>query len=135
MDYVLINNKQAHLICNSSKGKDWSIENAGINTLKILDELTKFQDSSMKYEKGITIANPLTTVQLVSNLDITRPSNHIGILRKELPSNTVFTFKFDGDKLPKYGIAKSKKSLKDVKDFRERLLRHISSKENAKNVV
>ena len=130
MDYVLINNRQAKLFYNSSKSKDWTIEKANHDTLKILDELTKFQDSSVKYEKGITVANPLTTVQLVNNLDVSRPSNHIGILRHELPTNTVFTFKFNEDKFPKYGIVKSKKTAKAIQDFRECLLRHINNKKS-----
>ena len=125
MDNLLINNKQATLIYKSSKSKDWTIKKANLKTLKIFDELTKFKDSSVKYEKGITIVNPINTVQLVKSLGITRPSNHIGILRHELPTDTVFTFKFDGEKLPKYGIAKSEKSLKAISEFRERLIKFL----------
>ncbi|PHS57419.1 MAG: hypothetical protein COB17_06445 [Sulfurimonas sp.] len=128
-NHVMINNRQAKVFYNISTSKEWTIEKSNHETLKVLDELIKFKVSSVKYDKGITLINPLSTIQLVGSLEVTRPSNHIGILRYELPSNTVFTFKYDGDKLPKYGIAKSEKSLKSINDFRERLLKHLSLKD------
>jgi len=129
MDTVLINGKEAKISYNTPKGKIWNIEKANIETLKVLDELIKFKDTSIKYENGITVINALSTIQLVGTLGITRPSNHIMILRHELPVNTVFTFRFNGEKFPKYGLAKSEKSLKAISDFRERLIKFLNIKE------
>lgn len=65
---------------NKSDGRCWSIEDANQDTVTIIDELLKYADSSVKHTNGITIINPIGTVEL-ANLNITRPSNHIGIIR------------------------------------------------------
>jgi len=126
-DYVLINGKQSKITYNSSKGRMWTLESANDDTLKILNELTKFQDSSVMYQKGITVIKSLSTIELTS-IGVTRPANHIGILRHELPANTIITFNTDGEKYPYYGIIKSDKSKKAISDFRERLLNLLALK-------
>ena len=130
---VLINGKQSNIMFNASHGQEWSLEHSNQDTLKVLDELLKFKDSSLKYPKGITITNGLTTIQLVSNLSTTRPSNHIGIIRYESPANTIITYKVKDEDLPRYGVIKSSRNIKLLEDLRERILKHISKLDEAKS--
>lgn len=127
-DYVIINGKPSKIIYNKSKAKGWSLEDASIDTLKILDELLKFKDSSLKYPSGITVINAVDTISLVSNLTISRPSNHIGIIRSELQANTLLTYRTKNER-DTYAIIKSDESIKRVEALRERLLKVIESKD------
>jgi hypothetical protein len=127
-DYVIINGKPSKIIYNKSKAKEWSLEDASIDTLKILDELLKFKDSSFKYQSGITVINAVNTISLVSNLDISRPSNHIGIIRSELEANTLLTYRTKNER-DTYAIIKSDESIKRVEALRERLLKVVESKD------
>jgi len=130
---VFINAKQSNIMFNASHGKEWSLKHSNLDTLKVLDELLKFKDSSVKYQKGITVINGLTTIQLVSNLSITRPSNHVGIIRYETPPNTIITYKVKDEILPKYGIIKSSTNIKLLEDLRERILKLISLTDEIKS--
>lgn len=127
-DYIIINGKPSKITYNKSKAKEWSLEDANIDTLKILDELLKFKDSSLKYPSGITVINAVDTISLVSNLDISRPSNHIGIIRSELEANTLLTYRTKNER-DTYAIIKDNKSIKRVEALRERLLRVVESKD------
>lgn len=127
-DYVTINGKPSKIIYNKSKAKEWSIEDANIDTLKILDELLKYKDSSLKYPSGITVINAVDTISLVSSLNISRPSNHIGIIRSELQANTLLTYRTKNER-DTYAIIKSDESIKRVEVFRERLLKVVESKD------
>lgn len=127
-DYVLINGKPSKIIYNESKAKEWSIEDANLDTLKVLDELLKFKDSSVKYPSGITVINAVDTISLVSSLNVTRPSNHIGIIRSELQVNTLITYRTVNER-DTYAIIKSDKNIKRVEALRERLLKVIESKD------
>ncbi len=127
-EYATINGKQSKIIYNKSKAKEWSLEDANIDTLKILDELLKFKDSSLKYPSGITVINAVDTISLVSNLEVSRPSNHIGIIRSELEANTLLTYRTKNER-DTYAIIKSDESIKRVEVFRERLLKVIESKD------
>ncbi len=127
-DHVIINGKPSKIIYNKSKAKKWSLEDANIGTLKILDELLKFKDSSLKYTGGITVINGADTITLVSNLDISRPSNHIGIIRSELEANTLLTYRPKNER-DTYAIIKSDESIKRVEALRERLLKVVESKD------
>jgi len=118
---VLINGIQSRIGTNKTKGEDWSIERANIDTIKIIDELLKFSNSDFKYPSGITICNPVTTVYLCS-LDISRPSNHIGIIRAETGSNTILTYHSKGEKKPFYGMVKSQANVKKLLDLKKRIL-------------
>lgn len=127
-DYAIINGKPSKIIYNKSKAKEWSIEDANFDTLKVLDELLKFKDSSVKYPSGITVINAVDTISLVSSLNVTRPSNHIGIIRSELQANTLITYRTI-NKHYTYAIIKSDKNIKRVEDLRERLLKVVESKD------
>jgi hypothetical protein len=127
-DYTIINGKPSKIIYNKSKAKEWSIEDANIDTLKVLDELLKFKDSSVKYPRGITVINAVDTISLVSRLNVTRPSNHIGIIRSELQANTLITYRTTKER-DTYAIIKSDISIKCVEALRERLLKVIESKD------
>ena len=127
-EYVTINGKPSKIIYNKSRAKEWSLEDANIDTLKILDELLKFKDSSLKYPSGINVINAVDTISLVSNLEVSRPSNHIGIIRSELEANTLLTYRTKNER-DTYAIIKSDESIKRVEVFRERLLKVIESKD------
>ena len=127
-EYVLINGKPSKITYNKSKAKEWSLEDASIDTLKILDELLKFKDSSLKYPSGITVINAVNTISLVSNLDISRPRNHIGIIRSELQANTLLTYRTKNER-DTYALIKSDESIKRVEALRERLLKVVESKD------
>ncbi|KIM06567.1 MAG: hypothetical protein KU29_08520 [Sulfurovum sp. FS06-10] len=127
-DYVIINGKSSKIIYNQSKAKEWSLEDASFDTLKVLDELLKFKDSSVKYSSGITVINAVDTISLVSRLNISRPSNHIGIIRSELQANTLLTYRTKNER-DTYAIIKSDESIKRVEALRERLLKVIESKD------
>ncbi|RLA80811.1 MAG: hypothetical protein DRG78_10280 [Epsilonproteobacteria bacterium] len=132
---ILINGKQSNIMFNASHSQEWSIEQSNQDTLNVLDELLKFKDSSVKYQKGITVLNALTTIQLVSNLSITRPSNHIGIIRFSTPPNTIITYRVKEEGLPRYGVIKSSKNIKLLEDLRDRILEHISKTDEAKSSI
>lgn len=118
---LLINGIQSRIRINESKGKDWKIIDSNIDTIKIIDELLKFSNSDFKYSSGITISNPVTTVYL-SSLDITRPSNHIGIIRAECGSNTILTYHSRGEKKPFYGMIKSIGNINKLLELKKRIL-------------
>lgn len=120
-DTLLINGIQSRIRINESKGKDWKIKDSNIDTIKIIDELLKFSNSDFKYSSGITIVNPVTTVYLCS-LDITRPSNHIGIIRAECGSNTILTYHSRGEKKPFYGMIKSIGNIYKLLELKKRIL-------------
>ena len=73
------------------------------------------------YSSGITISNPDTTVYLCS-LDISRPSNHIGIIRAECGSNTILTYHSRGEKKPFYGMIKSTGNINKLLELKKRIL-------------
>lgn len=125
-DTLLINGIQSRISKNKSNGKDWNIDNSNIDTIKIIDELLKFSNSDFKYSDGITICNPVTTVYL-SSLDISRPSNHIGIIRAETGSNTLLTYYSKGEKKPFYGMIKSKENINKLLELKKRVLAIIES--------
>ena len=120
-DTLLINGIQSRISINESKGKDWKIIDSNIDTIKIIDELLKFSNSDFKYSSGITIRNPVTTVYLCS-LDISRPSNHIGIIRAECGSNTILTYHSRGEKKPFYGMIKSTGNINKLLELKKRIL-------------
>ena len=120
-DTLLINGIQSRIRINESKGKDWKIIDSNIDTIKIIDELLKYSNSDFKYSSGITIVNPVTTVYLCS-LDISRPSNHIGIIRAECGSNTILTYHSKGEKKPFYGMIKSRENIYKLLELKKRIL-------------
>ncbi|QHG92024.1 hypothetical protein CVO_09425 [Sulfurimonas sp. CVO] len=127
-EFVIINGKPSKIIYNKSKAKKWSLKDSNIDTLKILDELLKFKDSSLKYPSGITVINGADTITLASNLHISRPSNHIGIIRSGLQANTLLTYRPKNER-DIYAIIKSDESIKDAEAVRERLLKVVESKD------
>jgi hypothetical protein len=122
---VLINGVKSNIQTNKSKGKKWSFEKCNFDTLKILDELFKSSNSSVIYPKGLTIINPIGTIDLV-NLGVTRPSNHIGILRSEIGENSILTYYQRGKRKPFYGAVKSKNNLLKFHKLRAKILDKIS---------
>jgi hypothetical protein len=118
---LLINGIQSRISKNKSEGKDWNINKSNVNTIKIIDELLKYSDSDFKYPIGITISNPVTTVHLCS-LDISRPSNEIGIIRAECGSNAILTYHSKGERKPFYGLIKSKENINKLLELKKRIL-------------
>lgn len=122
---ILINGRVSKIIKNKSDGKKWTLKNSNYETIKIIDELLKNINSDFFYKDGITILNPVTTVYLVSHLDISRPSNHIGIIRFESGSNIIVTYKSKGEKKPYYGVIKSKANIEKLSNLKVRILKRI----------
>lgn len=130
---IIINGTKSKISYNKSKSDEWSIEQSNNDTVKIIDELLKNADSGFIFERGITVSNPVTTIYLVS-LDISRPSNHIGIIRHELPSNTIITYNIKGMKKPRYGLIKSGRNIRLIKELKKEILQRLESKEQTKNI-
>lgn len=116
---VTINGKPSKIFKNKSIGERWSIEHSNIDTIKIIEALLNHYESSFKFDKGITIISPKTTIDLVSECNCTRPSNHIGIIRNEVGSNTLITY-FTGSK-SYYGVMKSDINIKKLIDLKTRV--------------
>jgi len=126
-DFVIINGKKAKIHHNKSYADDFTIDKANIQTVGLIDVLLMGADSSLKYSKGITTMRTVSTLDGF-NMNLTRISNHIGIIRFYLPTNSVFTYKVVGEKLPKYGVAKSQANIKALQDLKENILKKLSKK-------
>lgn len=124
---VLINGKQAKIYHNKSHSADFTIDKANIDTVTVIDELLKGADSSLKYNEGITAMRAITTLDGF-NMRITRISNHVGIIRFYLPTNSVFTFGVVGEKYQKYAVAKSDVNIKALQDLKEKILKKLGKK-------
>lgn len=121
---VIINGKKAKMLFNKSHADDFTIDKANIQTVELIDALLMGADSSLKYSEGITTMRTLTTLDGFM-MRLTRISNHIGIIRFYLPTNSVFTFKIVGEPLPRYGVAKSKENINALQDLRENILKKL----------
>ena len=128
IDKVLINGKLSRITHNESKSEEWSIEDANPETLKILDELLKYKDSDFMFPSGITVINPLSTTDIVKATDSSRPSNSIGIIRSELPCDTIITFRIKNER-DKYGLIKSDKNIRLVENSRQRIINVIEARD------
>ena len=126
---ILINGCLCKIQFNKSNGKEWRLENANIKTIEIIDKLLLNKDSDFKFDKGITVINPLTTLDL--NLLVTRPSNHIGIIRASVGSNTLITY-HKPNQLPLYGIIKSKENINKLLELKKRILTNLELNQHKK---
>lgn len=124
---VLINGKKAKIHHNKSHADDFTIDKANIQTVELIDALLIGADSSLKYSEGITTMRTLTTLDGF-NMNNTRISNHIGIIRFYLPTNSVFTYRVVGEPLPRYGVAKSETNIKALQDLKENILKKLGKK-------
>lgn len=125
---VLINGRLSKIFKNKGIGKEWKLKNANLQTVAIIDELLKNKDSSLKYDKGITIIYPLSTINLVAlSNGITRPSNHIGIIRDFVGTNVLLTYTVPKQK-PFYGVIKSNKNIKAMEDLKALILQMLEKK-------
>lgn len=126
-EIVLINGQNAKIQHNKSHSEDFTIKKATLKTVKLIDVLSMGAESSVRYSKGITTMRTLTTLDCLA-LKNTRPSNDIGIIRFYLPTNSVFTYRIVGEKLPRYGIAKSEANIKALQDLKENILKKLGEK-------
>ncbi len=127
---VIINGIESKIGYRETKGERWSIKNANKDTIKLIDALLINKDSSVKFDIGLTVMNGITTVE-ATKLDISRPSNHIGIVRKETPEDTVLTYFLKGEaRRPKYGVIKSEKNIKVLEDLKVKIIEKLEDKEN-----
>lgn len=125
---VFINGRPANIIKNKGVGNEWKIENSNIQTLAIIEALLINKNSSFKYEKGITVIKPLSTVHLVGlSNGITRPSNHIGIIREYVGSNVLLTYSVKNER-PFYGIIKSNENIRKMEELKEEIVKILSKK-------
>lgn len=128
MENILINGTPSTIQKNKSTGCCWKIENANYQTIEIIDKLLQNKDSDFKFDRGITIINPLTTFDL--NSIVTRPSNHIGLIRAFVGSNTLITYR-KSKSLPLYGVIKSADNIAKLEKLKQDILAHLVSKKIA----
>lgn len=125
---VLINGCLCKIQINKTDGNEWKLENANFKTIRIIDKLLHNKENDFKFDNGITIINPLNTFDL--NLIATRPSNHIGIIRAFVGSNTLLTY-HKPQNLPFYGIIKSAENIAKLEKLKANILEVISNKKSA----
>lgn len=125
---VLINGCLCKIQINKTDGNEWKLENANFKTIRIIDKLLHNKENDFKFDNGITIINPLNTFDL--NLIVTRPSNHIGIIRAFVGSNTLLTY-HKPQNLPFYGIIKSAENIAKLEKLKANILEVISNKKSA----
>ena len=125
---VLINGCLCKIQINKTDGSEWKLENANFKTIRIIDKLLHNKENDFKFDNGITIINPLNTFDL--NLIVTRPSNHIGIIRAFVGSNTLLTY-HKPQNLPFYGIRKSAENIAKLEKLKANILEVISNKKSA----
>lgn len=125
---VLINGCWCKIQINKTDGIEWKLENANFKTIRIIDKLLHNKENDFKFDKGITIINPLNTFDL--NLIVTRPSNHIGIIRAFVGSNTLLTY-HKPQNLPFYGVIKSAENIAKLEKLKANILEILSNKKSA----
>ncbi len=125
---VLINGCLCKIQINKTDGNEWKLENANFKTIRIIDKLLHNKENDFKFDNGITIINPLNTFDL--NLIVTRPSNHIGIIRAFVGSNTLLTY-HKPQNLPFYGVIKSAENIAKLEKLKANILEVISNKKSA----
>ena len=125
---VLINGCLCKIQINKTDGNEWKLENANFKTIRIIDKLLHNKENDFKFDNGITIINPLNTFDL--NLIVTRPSNHIGIIRAFVGSNTLLTY-HKPQNLPFYGVIKSAENIAKLEKLKANILEIISNKKSA----
>lgn len=127
-DLVIINGNPSRIIKNAGDGKEWKLENANIQTVTIIEALLRNKENSFKYEKGLTIIYPLSTIDLVGLKNgITRPSNHIGVIREYVGSDVLITFTVSRSR-PNYGVIKSEKNIKKMEELKAKIYQLLSMK-------
>lgn len=125
---VLINGCLCKIQINKTDGNEWKLENANLQTIRIIDKLLHNKENDFKFDNGITIINPLNTFDL--NLIVTRPSNHIGIIRAFVGSNTLLTY-HKPQNFPFYGVIKSAENIAKLEKLKANILEVISNKKSA----
>lgn len=125
---VLINGCLCKIQINKTDGSGWKLENANFQTIRIIDKLLHNKENDFKFDNGITIINPLNTFDL--NLIVTRPSNHIGIIRAFVGSNTLLTYR-KPENFPFYGVIKSAENIAKLEKLKANILEVISNKKSA----
>lgn len=122
---VLINGKESEIFYRKSRANNESPKVFTEDVLKVINELLLFKDSSLKYPKGITTLNTITSWD-EKRMGIKRLSNKIIELRKIMPENALLTFKALSESEWKYGVIKEPKHIKFLEDLREQILKQIS---------
>jgi len=122
---IFINGKESEIFYRKSRANNEAPKVFTEDILKVINELLKFKDNSLKYPKGITTLNTLTSWD-EKRLGIKRLSNKIIELRKILPESALLTFKALSESEWKYGVIKEPKIIKFLEDLREQILKQIS---------
>jgi len=94
------------------------------DVLKVINELLKSKDSSLKYTEGITTFNTLTSWD-ERELGIKRVSNKIIEIRKLMPKSALLTFKPIGEKEWRYGVIKSDENIKFLEDLQASIIKQV----------
>lgn len=123
-EFVIINGKKAKILFNKSHSFKFTIEKSNVQTIEVIDALLRGADSSFKYQDGITTMQTLTTLDGFT-MGNTRISNHIGVLRFYLDTNSLYTYKVLGEKLPRYAVAKNEKSINALEELKEKILQKL----------
>ena len=123
-DAIQINGREAVIEYRQSRSSHQ--EEPKIYTERVLKALELFLegDRTQKHDKGITTLEDFNTLEGNHLLEDTRVSNAIVELRKVIPKSGVITFKYVGEKLPRYALINDKKII----DFAEELLEEIRVK-------
>ena len=124
---TLINGKESEIFYRKSRANNEAPKVYTEDILKVINELLIFKDSSLKYAKGITTLNTITSWD-EKRIGIKRLSNKIIELRKILPDSCLYTFKPLSEDEWKYAIIKEPKYIKFLEELREQILKQISKK-------
>ncbi|MCD6433840.1 MAG: hypothetical protein J7L21_07345 [Sulfurimonas sp.] len=122
---VLINGKESEIFYRKSRANNEAPKVFTEDVLKVINELLIFKDSSLKYPKGITTLNTITSWD-EPRIGIKRLSNKIIEIRKIIPESALLTFKALSESEWKYGVIKEPKHIKFLEDLREQILKQIS---------
>ncbi len=122
---VLINGKESEIFYRKSRANNEAPKVFTEDVLKVINELLIFKDSPLKYPKGITTLNTITSWD-EKRIGIKRLSNKIIQLRKILPDSCLYTFKPLDENEWRYGVSKEPKYIKFLEDLREQILKQIS---------
>jgi len=129
---IMINGKESKIFCSESRSHKKDKANIyNFEMITIIDELLKGYESDLKYPRGITTLNTLTSWD-EPRLRIKRLSNKILELRKILPPNTILTFRdFNNSKDEwKYAVKKDNDIIFSIVYLKKKILQEIDKRKN-----
>ena len=125
-DVIQINGRDAVIEYRQSRSTHQ--EEPKIYTSRVLKalELLLEGNRSKKYKKGITTLEDFNTLEGNYLLEDTRVSNAIVELRKVIPKSGLLTFRYAGEKLPRYALMNDKKIIDIAEELKEEIKAKIS---------